>query len=250
MSKLSLNHKDRTELIFVSGPIGVGKTTFSHNLLFLLSLRGYNACYKSFVSFPLFSYLFFKLAAILVYGLKIVKMHEEVNIHPSTLFKLRVRKFPRLLVLTLIFLEVLSVTLYFCIKILLSCMNKKVVIVDEGIINILASYLEIFGKNVFLASFIVMFMKKFQRWLNLKIIYLDVKDEKVLLKRWIERGYPAATSIIKMEHHLKYTRLIRCAKALISKIFQVIEIESAEKSPYKLVNELVEGCTQCCRQRP
>ncbi|MEM3714450.1 MAG: hypothetical protein QXF82_05825 [Nitrososphaeria archaeon] len=241
MSKLSLSCKDRIELIFVSGPVGAGKTTFSHNLLYFLSSRGYSVCYRSLVSFQLFSYLFFKLAAILACGLKIVKVHEEVNIHPSTLFMSRVRNLPKPIILALIFLEVLSVTLSFCVRILLNCVNKKVIIVDEGIINMLASYFEIFGKNVFLESFIITLMKKFQHHFNLKIIYLDVKDERILLKRWVARGYPSATPMIKINHHLKYTQLIRHSKALISKIFQVIEIENAGEPPYELVKEFVEG---------
>ncbi|MEM4452794.1 MAG: hypothetical protein QW182_06290 [Thermosphaera sp.] len=217
-----------TKLIFVSGPVGVGKTTFSYNLLYFLSFRGYSVCYKSLVSFPFFSYLFFKLAAILAYGLKVVKVHEGVNIHPSTLFILRVRRLPKPVMLALTLLEVLSVMLSF-VRIIFSCVNKKVMIVDEGIINMLASYFEVFGRNVLLESFIVAFMKKLQQYYNFETIYLDVKDDKILLERWSTRGYPAATLMIKMDHHLKYTQLIRYSKALISKIFKIIEIENSER---------------------
>ncbi|MEM4913978.1 MAG: hypothetical protein QW579_07250 [Desulfurococcaceae archaeon] len=93
----------------------------------------------------------------------------------------------------------------------------------------LASYFEVFGRNVILESFIVALMKKLQRYYNLKIIYLDVKDDRVLLERWSARGYPAATLMIKIDHHLEYTQLIRYSKALISKIFKIIEIENSER---------------------
>ncbi|MEM1646044.1 MAG: hypothetical protein QXL96_09305 [Ignisphaera sp.] len=216
-----------TKLIFVSGPVGVGKTTFSYNLLYFLSFRGYSVCYNSLVSFPLFSYLFFKLAAMLAYGLKVVKVHEKVNIHPSTLFILRVRGLPKPVMLALTLLEVLSVMWSFYVRIIFNCVNKKVMIVDEGIINMLASYFEVFGRNVLLESFIIALMKKIQRYYNLKIIYLDVKDDRVLLERWSARGYPAATLMIKLNHHLEYTQLIRYSKLLISKIFKIIEIENS-----------------------
>ncbi|MEM4888606.1 MAG: hypothetical protein QXR51_06270 [Desulfurococcaceae archaeon] len=241
ISKPSLSYKNRVELVFVSGPVGVGKTTISRNLLYSLSSRGYSVCYSSLVSFPLFSYLFFKLAAILAYGLEVVRVHEKVNIHPSTLFILRVRNLPRPIILMLVFLEALSIMLSFCVRILFNCMNKKVIIVDEGFVNMLASYFEIFGRNVFLESFTIALMKKLQRYFDLKIIYLDTNDEKILLKRWITRGYPAATSMIKINHHLRYTQLIRCSKDLISKNFQIIEIDNSRKPPYELVKEFVEG---------
>ncbi|MCR8456044.1 MAG: hypothetical protein QXJ52_05925 [Candidatus Korarchaeota archaeon] len=167
--------------------------------------------------------------------------HERVNIHPSTLFMLRVRNLPRPIMLMLTFLEVLSVMLSFYVRILLNCINKKVIVVDEGFINMLASYFEIFGKSVFLESFIIALMKKLQLHFDFKIIYLDVKDEKILLKRWTTRGYPAATSMIKINHHLRYVQLIRYSKALISKNFSIIEIENARKNPYELVKEFVEG---------
>jgi len=246
MSKLSLSCKDRIELIFVSGPVGVGKTTFSRNLLYSLSSRGYSVCYSSLVSFPLFSYLFFKLAAMLAYGLKVVKVHEEVNIHPSTLFMLRVRRLPKPVILALTLLEVLSVMLSFYVKILLNRVNKKVIIVDEGIINMLASYFEVFGRNVLLESFIVALMKKLQRYYNLKIIYLDVKDDRVLLERWSARGYPTATLMIKIDHHLKYTQLIRYSKALISKIFKIIEIENSERPSTSRLESLLRSTL--CRE--
>ncbi|MEM0367900.1 MAG: hypothetical protein QXN57_00435, partial [Desulfurococcaceae archaeon] len=103
------------------------------------------------------------------------------------------------------------------------------------------SYFEIFGRSVLLESFIIALMKKLQLYFDLKIIYLDAKDEKILLKRWITRGYPAATSMIKINHHLRYVQLIRHSKALISKNFQIIEIENARKTPYELVKEFVES---------
>lgn len=244
MLKFSPCHKGRIELIFVSGPVGVGKTTFSRTLLFSLLSRGYSVCYKSLVSFPLFSYLYFKLTAMLFYGLKIVRMHEKINIHPSTLFMLRVKKIPKPIISILTFLEILSFLLSFYTKIFLSCISKKVIIVDEGIINILASYLEIFGKNTFLPLFLIAFMKKLQHWFNLRIIYLDVKNDEVLLRRWITRKYPLATPIIGIEHHLKYTQLIRCSKTLISKMLQVTEIDNTDNISHKIINEFIERCAQ------
>jgi len=217
------------ELIFISGPMGAGKTTFSTALFNIMVRKGHKACYRSFTAFSLFSYAFFKALVILLYGLKIVKYHENVRIHPSTLFILRVKKLPKLIIVLLTLLESLNMILSFYLKVILACTGRRVLIVDEGFPNMIANYIEIFGKNsAFLIALIIAFVLKLQQRFRLLIIYVDATDS-VLLERWTARGHPAPTPVVNIVHHLKYMRLIRFSKTMFSVIAPLVEIYSAQK---------------------
>jgi len=229
-------------LIFISGPVGAGKTTFSAALLSLMFRKGYKVCYRSLTAFPLFSYIFFKLAAMLFYGLKVVRHHEKVRIHPSTLFILRIKSMPKPVIVLLMLLESLSVGLSFYFKIISTCINRKVIIVDEGFLNMVANYIEVFGRrSAFLIALIAILIQKLQKRFRLTIIYLDAADN-ILLERWVARGYPATTPIVDMKYHLKYVHLIRFSKTLISSVAPLIKLNTNEKQSL-LLNECIEKLT-------
>ena len=221
--------KCKRVLIFVSGPVGVGKTTFSTILFRLMLSQGHGVCYRSLTAFPLFSYMFFKLLATLLYGLNVVRYHERVRIHPSTLFILRVKSIPKPITVLFMFLESLSMLLSLYYKVILSCMNRRVIIVDEGFLNMVANYIEVFGKrSAFLIALIAILLQKLQKRFKLSIIYLDAADT-TLIERWRTRGYPAFTPIVDVMHHLMYVRLIRFSKKLLSNMTSLIELNTDEE---------------------
>jgi len=239
----SINVKDlkRTRIICVSGPVGAGKSTFSRTLRQYLISEGHKVCVVRFSAFPLFSYFFFRMVAVLLYGPRIVKMHERVNVHPSTLVVLRIKKIPTPILLIIEVLEILSVFLSFYVRILLRCISEDIIIVDEGVINIFANYIEVFGENsVSLILYVTMLLKKLQGKFDLDIVFLDVKDYSILLRRWYTRKYPLPTSLVSTRHHLRYLEFIECSRNIVAKIFRwIIKIDAAEKSPYRLINEYI-----------
>ena len=217
----------KRELIFISGPTGAGKTTFSTALFNIMVRKGHKVCYKSFTAFPLFSYTFFKALVILFYGLKVVRYHEDVRIHPSTLFILRVKKLPKPIIVLFMLFESLNMILSFYLKVILACISRRVLIVDEGFPNMIANYIEIFGKNsAFLIALIMAFVLKLRQKFKLLIIYVDAPDN-VLLERWSTRGHPASTPVVNITHHLKYIHLVRFSKMMFSAIAPLTEIYSA-----------------------
>jgi len=231
----------KVKSIIVSGPVGAGKTTFVRALKLHLELQGLRVCDDSITAFPLFSYIFFKLLACMSYGCKVVKAYEKIKIHPSTLVLLRVKKIPSLITLIVMYLEILSVFLRY-LKILFCCIRRDAIIIDEGLINMFANYIEIFGKkSAPLMFYVRTVFEKLRRMLgfDVDIVFISIKDYSMLLDRWYKRKYPLLTSLVDADHHFRYLKFIEISKNIIANIFgqYIIELNADKKTTYELVLE-------------
>lgn len=207
-------------LIFISGPVGVGKTTFSRLFVDVLGER--NVCLRTLLPFSSLSFLLFISLVRFFFSSKVVRYHRIGNIHPSSLFMWRIRKMSRLSATFFVFIEVVSLTLSL-ILLLLRCLRKKHIVVNEGIVNILAGYYEIFRRIDFPRNVLLALVKSLARWYNIVVVYLDVPDDE-LLRRWSKRGYPRPTPLFSIAHHISYTKLIRASASYVKNYFNVMEI--------------------------
>lgn len=230
----------RPLLIFVSGPPGAGKSTFVKILRAHYLLLGYKVHSQAITAFPMLSYTFFKLLSILLYGREIVELHLKLKVHPSTLVIQRVKLFPPLIVYMLSFLEIISILLSFHVKVFLRNKRNTIILIDEGLVNAIANYVEVFGKHAKLLVFFVLeFIKRIHHKFKVKVVFLDTRFDEVLVERWKKRGHPTATSLIGLEHHLMYARFVRLSEKLVSKVTRVVELNADEKPPLSLVKEYV-----------
>lgn len=218
------------QIIVISGHVGSGKTTLSRFVAKYLRQHGFTVCYDRVTAFPLVSYLLFKVLALLMYGGKVVRYHESLSVHPSTLVVLRLKKQLGLLKIIIIFLE--SICTYLRITwLIFKCRNKDIVIIDEGFANVLANYIEILGETsrylIYTVGKTILLLNKTHR---LHVFYLKATCE-LLVERWFKRGYPKRTSLVSIHYHLKYSELLDLAKRIITTIsnLEIVELNAFEK---------------------
>jgi len=234
-------HNRKVKMIFVSGLVGAGKTTFTRTLKSYLVSQGFKVCIYGINAFPLISYAFFRSLACILYGCKVVKNYEKINVHTSSLVLLRVKRIPFLMTLIVIYLEFVSVLLKY-LEVFLRCRRINTIIIDEGLINQFANYIEILGKqSALLISFIEILFEKLRKMLSFDadIIFINIRDYSVLLNRWYIRGHPLLTSFIGLKHHFKYLRFIEISKNIVLKVFSqhIVELNTDGKTPHELVLE-------------
>lgn len=234
-------HNRKVKVVFVSGLVGAGKTTFARALKSYLASQGFKVCIYRISAFPLISYTFFRLLACIFYGCKVVKNYEKINVHPSTLVLLRAKRIPFLIMLIVIYLETVSTLLKY-LGVFLRCRQMNMIIIDEGLINQFANYIELFGKrSALLILSARIFFEKFKKIFGFDVntVFMNIRDYSVLLNRWHMRGHPLPTSFIDIKYHLKYLMLVEVAKNIMLKSFNqhIVELYTDEKPLQKLVLE-------------
>lgn len=227
-------------LIFICGNVGAGKTTLKYNLLKYLKTR--RKVYSfSLLAFPLFSYVTYKMLAILMYGRGLVKLHEDIKIHPSTLFIKRVKRMPSFLLLVFTFIELMSIFPKY-IWLLEKLRRNQVIIVDEGPINMMANYFEVFGSKHIITHpsfFLMRLVKNLKSKVDVKTVFLHSRSD-VLIERWMHRKHPLPTNIIGLFHHIKYNKLVTLSKILYEKnVDDVLEIDTSQLEPSHILSLVV-----------
>lgn len=219
-------------LIFVCGSVGAGKTTLAKYLLRHLSSKQ-KTCYQSITAFPLFSYVVYKLLSTLLYGCNLVRAHEKIRIHPATLFVKRVGRISQPLLITLVYIEAMSVFLTY-VKMRLVCRKAQVIVIDEGPLNIMANYFEIFDKTYarWLIIFLLKLVRHLERTIDVKTIFLHVSSKSALLRRWTERGHPLSTTIVDFSHLIRYNAFIELSEAICKQAgHYILEIDTCRLEP-------------------
>jgi len=238
---INKNGLHRRRVIFVSGLVGAGKTTFARALKSYLESQGFKVCVCRVSAFPYMSYAFFRSLACILYGCEAVENYKKINVHPSTLVVLRIRRIPFLMMLLVFYLEIAGTLLRY-LGVLLRCRRMNAIIVDEGLINQFANYIEIFGKHsAIFISFIVILFEKLRKMLgfDIDVIFVNVGDYSRLLSRWYKRGHPLPTSFIDVKYHFKYLKFIEISKNIMLKVFNqcIIELNADEKALHELILE-------------
>lgn len=228
-------------VIVISGLVGAGKTTVSRMLFNVFTQKGYRIHSVNFTAFPNISYLFFKLISAFLLGIKNVKEHEELNIHPSSLFKLRIRHAPKPLMKLIELVEMFSMSLSFLlIEIKMKLLKKNIIIIDEGIINAVANYLEVLGKDSSeLIAFAYRHLERLRRNYCLVIVFL-VADLRELVIRWIKRGYPRPNALFSLKHHIKYNLYLLISAKFFSQFFNIVFEDTSRTTPISVASRVIE----------
>jgi RNase adaptor protein for sRNA GlmZ degradation len=226
-------------IIVIGGLVGAGKTSLAKELNKYYIHLNRSVCVLRLTAYPNTSYLLFDLLARIFYGHKVVQRYEKVGVHPSTLVAKRVQGFSSLFANIIIFVEILSLFLWnLCTK--LRCFMSQIIIIDEGFVNAVANYLEILGKSATtLISFILRWV---QRWNQQhKVVFLFITADFItLIRRWTTRRRPIITSLINIDHHIRYLRLMLLSlKLFLNSGFNVKIFDSSGKDVHMLVHEVI-----------
>jgi hypothetical protein len=218
-------------LIFVSGSVGAGKSTLAKNLTEYLSAKEQVHCHRM-EAFPLFSYLTYNLLSMLLYGRDLVKSHNNVNIHPATLLKKRLGKIPSPVIYFLCLIEVVSVFLKYT-ELRVKCSRKRYLIIEDGFINMMANYLEIFETQAkWMFPFIRSLIGSFERRTSMKTVYLYLDSSRASIERWHIRGHPVSTALVNFAYLVKYDSYIESSKKIYKQMgYQVLELNTRQLNP-------------------
>ncbi|MEM2261452.1 MAG: hypothetical protein QXK24_03270 [Ignisphaera sp.] len=237
----------RNVILIIAGFVGAGKTTISNITKAYFAKQNLSTCYDSLTAFPAFSYAFFKILGIISYGSKVLNYYESIKIHPSTLVAKRIVKFPKIIKLIIVIMEIFSIILRLLILSLRS-RGRDVIIIDEGFINIIANYIETLNKEaIYLICVLVSIVNIISKKFKIYTFFLKT-NPKVLSMRWKRRGYPKTTSLVNNKHHRYYNlSLLNMARNIYGRYFHIIDLD-ANKKPSEIVYQIVSQMS--CHQSP
>jgi len=234
-----MKNTNKVTIIIVGGMVGTGKSTVVDVLRKALVIK--DICTLRLTAYPNVSYAFFTLLALLFYRRrKILKFYRSGGIHPSTLVIKRFNKLNSLFITLITFIEILSLCLW-VLYMYIKCKGSKIVIIDEGFINVVANYMEVLGRNS--SKLIYFVFKLLRRWsyrYRLLLIFLKA-DYSILMGRWAKRRRPIITSFIDLNYHILYQRLMMISlKMFLTSGFNIVLIDTSHKGVYDTIHEVIE----------
>ncbi|MEM1510230.1 MAG: hypothetical protein QW096_10245 [Thermofilaceae archaeon] len=218
-------------ILVIAGFVGAGKTTISSVAKAYFAKQNLSTCYDSLTAFPVLSYAFFRMLGMICYGSKVLNYYESIKVHPSTLLVKRIIKFPKIIKLIILVMEIFSLILRLLI-LLLRSRGRDIIIIDEGFINIIANYIEILNKEaIYLTYMLVSIVNIISKKFKIYTFFLKT-NLKVLSTRWKRRGYPKTTSLIDRTHHIYYNLfLLNIARNIYGQYFHVIDLDANKGLP-------------------
>jgi len=230
------------KIIIVSGFVGAGKTTIVQNLA--KYLRQYDVCSKSISAFPNISYYFFKAISILLYGRKITRAYKIIGVHPATLITKRFYNLPKFLAFITILIEVISIHLAF-LRITFNHKNSRIIIIDEGPINMVANYLEVLNENAkYLFFALYKLIRCLQQRFDMVFVFLTT-DPNILIKRWAARHRPFPTILVDLHHHLRYLKLLMHSRDLFEYTgFKIMSFDTSNSNPKRIVQFIIRALSE------
>jgi deoxyadenosine/deoxycytidine kinase len=228
---------NQKKMILISGFVGAGKTTIAQNLANYLQQS--DVCIQSISAFPNISYVVLKAISMLLYGHKVTQAHESLGVHPATLIVKRFYKLPKSLVFIITLIEVLSIQFAF-LRMMFSCRRSKIIVVDEGPINMVANYLEVLDRDAkYLFYVLCRLLKHLQQQFDVVFIFL-ITNQNTLINRWIKRNRPLPTSLVDLYHHFQYIKLLTYSKTLFECAgFSIISFDTSNSDPESIARSII-----------
>lgn len=226
-------------IIVISGLVGAGKSSLAKKLNEYYMHLNESTCILRLIAYPSVSYLLFDLLAKIFYGFKVVKYYKKAGVHPSTLVSKRLQRPLPFFTKIIIIVEIISLLLWgYYMK--LRCIKSRIVIIDEGFVNVIANYLEVLGKDAtILLDFVMRGVHRLMQQYMVVLSFITA-DLDTLIGRWITRRRPIITSFVNIDHHIRYLRLMSFSlKLLLDSGFSVKLLDSSNKDAFILTHEVI-----------
>jgi len=240
MRKISIKftrqlNKNKT-VIIISGTPGSGKTTIA-SILYRFFAADFQVKIVSITSFHLFSYVLAYTLAKITFRSKYFDTLIIGRIHPMTLLSRKTLiSMRRLLLVT----EIISLYTVYAVRLFLPLkLRYRVIIVDDGIVNTLGSYIALFKDSQSLNSTLrtlisvnLVLLEKLSQICNVKIFFIDA-DNETIVQRWQKRKTPPNLKPpFTYSNYMSYLSNVREAKKLLEKLAgpEIIDISTSNRT--------------------
>ncbi len=211
-------------MLHIAGPPASGKTTLCRMLMYVFKSKGIEYLHTTLTGFHNISYVYVIVLLKLFKFCKVVSQEdlEQIKLTRRNPYDLIPYAYIKRQLNLIYLLEIVSMYLKFATILIKAIIwRPKVVIIDEGLMNVMFNYITFFhSRKSTLWKSLLKHVLRILHHMNkhfTMVVMILMPDIDLCISRWIKRGDVPSLNIVKM-HMYKYTTLFKTLYKVLQSI--------------------------------